>query len=305
MPSVRVRVPASSANLGPGYDTFGLALGLYNEIEAELADAWSVVVEGEGADSLSRGADNKVAHAMASAFEHLGRPDAAAAVRCINRIPLASGLGSSSAAIVGGVVLADALCGSRLEPRELLQLAAGIEGHPDNVAAALFGGLTLCWQDERARCVPLQPSGGLAVVVVTSDLTLATSAARAVLPEQVPHADAVFNASRAGLAVAGMLLSRADLLGPGLVDRLHEPYRARLIPDLARVRDALIEAGADGAALSGAGPTVMGIISSEDDRSALRRASLVAEEATRLLAHVEHRRAPIALPIDRQGAVTA
>lgn len=303
MAPLRVRVPASSANLGPGYDTFGLALGLYNEFEAEKAGEWSVVVEGEGADTLSHGADNKVAEAMAYTFEHLGHAGECAALRCFNRIPTGSGLGSSSSAIVGGVALADALCGSPLGPQEQLELAARIEGHPDNVAAALYGGLTLCWQDDRAHCVPLQPSGGLAVVVVTSTGSLATASARAVLPERVPHADAVFNASRAGLAVAGLLLSRGDLLGPGLVDRLHEPYRAELIPDLPRIREALREAGADGAALSGAGPTVMGMISCEDDKSALRRAIEVAEKASRLLAGLPDRNAPIALSIDRRGAV--
>jgi homoserine kinase len=299
-----VRVPASSANLGPGYDSFGLALALYDLFTAEPADAWSVEVGGEGEAELSHGADNQVARAMARLFAEVGSDIPAARLVCTNGIPTGRGLGSSSAAIVGGLVLADALADSALPREELLRLATELEGHPDNVAAALYGGLTVCWSsDGEPSCALLQPGRGLAAVAVVSDVPLPTKTARAMLPASVPHADAAFNAGRAGVLVAGLLLGERLMLAEGLQDRLHEPYRAVAITDLADVRAALLAAGADGAALSGAGPTVIGLVTGADDDAARARAEEVAEAAAGPVAGLPGRRQPLALGIDRTGAV--
>jgi homoserine kinase len=297
---VTVRVPATTANIGPGYDSFGLALGLYNTFTAEPADAWSVDVTGEGAGELSSGADNVVASSMARGLSECGSSGAAHII-CENGIPTGRGLGSSSSALVGGLLLADAWCGGALGRERVFSIAAELEGHADNVAAAVFGGLTACWEDGGHRCAPLTPAP-LAVVVVIAAEPLSTKAARKMLPETVPFSDAAFDAGRAGLAMAGLLLGRGDLLGAGLADKLHQPYRAKAIPDFDTVRTALLDAGADGAALSGAGPTVMGIVTADDDAAAFERATRVAASARQILS-AGNRRPPLAVVIDRTGAV--
>lgn len=297
---VTVRVPATSANIGPGYDSFGLALGLYNTFTAEPADAWSVHVSGEGSGELSGGADNVVASSMARGLAECGI-SGAAHISCENEIPTGRGLGSSSSALVGGLLLADAWSDGALGRDGVFSIAAELEGHADNVAAAVFGGLTACWNDGGHRCTPLKPAP-LAVVVVIAAEALSTKAARAMLPDTVPFADAAFDAGRAGLAMAGLLLGRGDLLGAGLADKLHQPYRAKAIPDFDVVCAALLDAGADGAALSGAGPTVMGIVTADDDAAAFERAARVADKAQRILS-ASGRRAPLALVIDHSGAV--
>ncbi|MDH4140630.1 MAG: homoserine kinase [Coriobacteriia bacterium] len=303
MAAVSVTVPATTANLGPGYDSFGLALKLYNRFSAQPASEWAVEIVGEGAGVLATDATNRVARAMSHVFSEAGEPERAAHVFSVNRIPPGQGLGSSAAAIVGGMLLADLMCDIPLGKDRIFEMAVELEGHPDNVAAALFGGFTMSWDDEGPRCVSVDPRRGIAVVAVVSELPLSTEEARAVLPDVVPHADAAFNAGRAGLLAAGLALGRGDLLGPGLSDRLHEPYRISAVPDLERVRAALVKAGAAGAALSGAGPTVVGFVDGHDDERALRAAEGVAERATELLADALGRRRPVVLPIDRRGAV--
>lgn len=300
--SVRVAVPASSANLGPGYDAFGLALALYNWFEAEPADTWSVDVSGEGAGELPRDDRNEVARAIKRAFAKVGY-SGAAHVRCENAIPVGRGLGSSSAAIVGGLVLAREIAGAALDSDALFALAVELEGHPDNVAAALLGGFTMCWHDGASpRVERLEPGAGLAVVAVISDTAVATSRARAALPSVVPHADAAFSVGRAGLLAAGIALGRAELIAAGATDRLHEPYREHLYPDISRVKSLLLECGADAAVLSGAGPTVVGLISALDDDAAASRATLVSDEFGRR-GGADGRRTMV-LSIDRRGAHT-
>jgi len=302
-PRFSVRVPASSANLGPGYDSFGLALALYDEFDADPAPEWVVEVHGEGAGHLRTDADNLAARAAAVAMESLGAAPAAAHVVCRNGIPTGRGLGSSSAAIVGGVMLGYLLAGHEPDREGVFRLADRIEGHPDNVGAAVWGGFTVSYPDgTRDRCASIPIVGGLAAVIVGRDTPLRTSEARALLPDSVPHADAAFNAAHAGLAVAGFILGRADLVRAGLEDRLHEQYRSAAIEDLAEVRTVLLEAGADGAALSGAGPTVVGIVTAGDDGTALARAREVAAAAGGPVGRIAGRRAPMALPIDRAGA---
>ncbi len=298
-----VLVPATSANLGPGFDSFGLALDLFNRFEAELADEWSVIVRGEGADRLSRSADNLVARSAARAFAEAGSGDLRAVVRCTNLIPTGSGLGSSSAAIVGGLLLGEKLARVDFGESRRLEIAAEIEGHPDNVAAALFGGFTVCWMEHGlARCARFEPARGLAVVAVPAVGELATTTARAMLPKAVPHEDAAFNVAHAGLLAAAIASGRPDLLGAALADRLHEPYRAEAVADLREVDAILSDAGAAGVALSGAGPTVIGLVAADTDEAAFALAENVADRAMARIRQLGSRRAPQALRIDRGGA---
>jgi homoserine kinase len=298
-----VLVPASSANLGPGFDSFGLALDLFNRFEAELADDWSVAIHGEGEGRLSSGAGNLVARCMASAFAEAGSPQLRAAIRCENLIPTGSGLGSSSTAIVGGLLLGEKLANADFGERRRLEIAAEIEGHPDNVAAALLGGFTVCWSEHGlARCARFEPARGLASVVVPAVGELATRTARAMLPDDVPHKDAAFNVAHAGLLAAAIVSGRPDLLGAALADRLHEPYRAAAVSDLSTVHGILSDAGAAGVALSGAGPTVIGLVAAETDEDAFALAQGVADRAAARILALGTRRAPQALRIDRIGA---
>ena len=298
-----VLVPATSANLGPGFDSFGLALDLFNRFEAALADDWSVTITGEGSGRLSRGSDNLVAHSMARAFEEVGMSQLRAEVRCVNNILTGSGLGSSSAAIVGGLLLGEKLARADFGERRRLEIAAEIEGHPDNVAAALLGGFTVCWMEHGlARCARFEPARGLATVVVPALGELATKTARAMLPDAVPHKDAAFNVAHAGLLAAAIASGRPDLLGAALADRLHEPYRAAAVSDLRAVHGILSDAGAAGVALSGAGPTVIGLVAADTDEAAFALAEDVADRAAARVRALGTRRAPQALRIDRNGA---
>lgn len=299
-----VLVPGTSANLGPGFDSFGLALDIFNRFEAELADDWSVSVEGEGAGVLRTDGGNRVAQAMARAFAEAGRPELRASIGCVNHIALGNGLGSSAAAIVGGLMLGERLAEVEFGQQRLLELAAEMEGHPDNVAAAFVGGFTVCWTTDSGgyRFARFQPARGLAAVVVVATGELSTKTARSMLPEAVPHADAAFNVAHAGLLAASIATGRPELLGAALSDRLHEPYRASAVGDLRAVVDILRDAGAAGVALSGAGPTIIGLVAGETDELAHELALEVAERASDAVRALGTRRAPEALRIDRAGA---
>ena len=262
---VHVRVPATSANLGPGFDALGLALGLYNEVTAVEADTVTVALEGEGVGRLPATRDNVVARGVRQAYEAAGRPFKGVALTCVNRIPAARGLGSSAAAWVGGLMAGNALLGEPLSRDTLLALAARAEGHPDNVAAAIFGGLTVSCAlgDGRIMTVSLPVPAALRWVVLVPETTSSTAEARAVLPDAVPRADAVFNVQRVALLLAGLQTQRADALAAAFDDRLHQPYRQRLFPWLRAVIDAARAAGAVGGALSGAGPSVLAAVAGD------------------------------------------
>ena len=300
---VGVLVPGTAANLGPGFDSFGLALDVFNRFEAELADAWHVDVEGEGTGSLRTDGRNRVAQAMARAFAEAGRPQLRAQINCVNRIALGNGLGSSAAAIVGGLMLGEALAEVEIGQQRLLEIATEMEGHPDNVAAAFVGGFTVCWNDGvRPHFARFQPARGLAAVVVVATGELSTTTARRMLPEAVPHADAAFNVAHAGLLAASIATGRPELLGAALEDRLHEMYRASAVTDLQPVYTILRNAGAAGVALSGAGPTVIGLVAGDTDEIAHQLAAEVAQRAAEPVRQLGTRRPPEALRIDRAGA---
>jgi len=302
MDSATVRVPATAANLGPGYDTFGLALALHNTFSATPADEWSVEVSGEGAGTLRTDGENRVAQALALGLAEAGSPVKAARLKTHNEIPTGRGLGSSAAAIVGGLMLADALSGGTLGRDRIFELAASMEGHSDNVAAALFGGFTLGWDDGAPHARALAPAGGLAAVVVIAEWELPTAQSRGMLPDVVPHADAAFNASRAALVAAAMATGDRELLAAGLHDRIHERYRSAAVHDFELVTAALRAAGCDGAVLSGAGPTILGLVMAPDDAQAVDRALEACAVAASPLSAVGGRLAPLVLAVDRVGA---
>jgi homoserine kinase len=253
---VKIRVPASSANLGSGFDALGLALGLYDEVDVEVtASGLEVVVTGEGAGSVELDESHLVVRAFQAASERLGVAPAGLRLHCVNAIPHARGLGSSAAAIVAGIAAAYGLAGR--EPDEAaLQLAAEFEGHADNVAASLLGGLVLAWREgDRFAAVRLAPHPELRPVVLVPDERSATSVTRGLLPDRVPHADAAFAAGRCALAVHA-ITTRPDLLLAATEDRLHQDYRESAWPATMRLVRALRESGC-AATVSGAGPTAL------------------------------------------------
>ncbi len=272
---VRVRVPATSANLGPGFDALGLALGLHNEVLLEEDERLVLAVEGEGAGHLEPGPGNVVARGVMMAFSAAGRPFRGAAIRCLNRIPLSRGLGSSAAAWVGGLLGGNALLGEPLDRAALLGLAARAEGHPDNVAAAVLGGLTVaCPEGDRVTAIALPVPRDLGWVALVPEIESSTREARAVLPDAVPRADAVFNVQRVSLLLAALGTERADLLEQAMQDRLHQPYRQRLFPWMDSVVKAARHAGALGCVLSGAGPSMLAVVpgAGEDVARAMQQA---------------------------------
>lgn len=258
---MRVRVPASSANLGPGFDTLGLALSLHDRVEARVtSEGLDVEVTGEGADEAGAGEDHLVVRAMRAVFSATGGQPPGIALRCANAIPQGRGLGSSAAAIVGGALAARALAregGARVPDADLFRLACDLEGHPDNVAACLAGGLAIAWRPESGgpKLISMPVLAGLSALVCVPGDRLATTAARRALPASVPHADAAANAARSALLVAG-LTSRPEVLFDATQDFLHQRYRAGAMPGAADLLQRLRAAGAP-AVVSGAGPSVL------------------------------------------------
>ena len=261
---VQVRVPATSANLGPGYDSFGLALGLHDVVRAQVIDGGlRITVHGVDQQTAEQGERHLVVRAMRAAFDLLGEQPPGIALRCDNAIPQGFGLGSSAAAIMAGLLAARALRGefgvSVLPDAAVLRLATDLEGHADNVAACQAGGLTIAWTSgESVRSTSLLPLPGLKPVLCVPPVPLSTEAARQVLPSTVPHADAARNSARAALLVAA-LLGDAGLLFDATEDYLHQPYRAGSMPGSARLISALRAASVP-AVVSGAGPAVLALL---------------------------------------------
>ena len=273
-----VRTPASSANLGPGFDALGLALGLWNEVTIDAGgEPGTVVLEGSEA-SLLEGRENLALTAMQRLADAVDRPLPPFALTVRTDVPVARGLGSSAAALVAGLVAANHLLGDPLSVEEIFSIAWQMEGHGDNVGAALFGGAVLA-VPEVPRPVQLLTHGqlDLCVVVFIPEATGLTRAARAALPPTVPHADAAFNVATSSGLVLGLHTGNARLIGAGMIDRLHQPYRARLFPHLEAMIAAARGAGAIGACLSGAGPSVLALTEPENTDSISRAFEAVAE----------------------------
>jgi homoserine kinase len=247
-----LRVPASSANLGPGFDTLGLALNLYLECRFAANDTLRIEVSGRDAAAISRDSSNLIWHTMAA----YGAPPVHLQIQ--NEIPLGKGLGSSAAAITAGVVMANELLGWNWTRAQILNETARLEGHPDNVAACTLGGVvaSACGDDGQAHAVRLDLPAGIDLAVVTPNFILPTKKARAALPECYPRADVIFNLQRTALLVAALAKGSLPDFAASLSDRLHQPYRASLVPGLTEIL-ALREPGLLGCVLSGAGPSVL------------------------------------------------
>lgn len=296
---ITIRIPATSANLGPGFDSLGLALDLWNESIITLAIEYSVQVNGEGRERLSAGENNLILRAAQRLAEVAGKRLPPFHLDCVNQIPLSSGLGSSAAAKLTGLLGANALMGKPLSKDEILNLATEMEGHPDNVAPALLGGLVVSTvEDGKVLAHKIDLEGNhdspIHVTVVLPDFHLSTQQARAALPEQVTLKDAVHNISRAVMVTEAFRSGDLDLLGKTMTDTLHQPYRMWLIPGAREAIDAAKEAGAAAAAISGAGPGIIAFSSKGDPE--------IGEAMTRAFEQVGHSARTFQLKMSHHGA---
>jgi homoserine kinase len=263
--TVIVRVPATTANIGPGFDCLGAALSLYNEFQFTVRDdddpIVTITVAGVNADRVECNADNMAYQAFVKLFAQVQRPVPPVHLQIQMNVPLARGLGSSATAIVGGLVGANELAGQPLSSAQLADLATTIEGHPDNVVPALLGGcrLAAAGVDRAWEVAPVVWHGDIVPIVAIPAFELSTQAARSVLPGTYSRSDAVFNAAHVGLLLQGLATGNHDWLKAALQDRIHQPYRQGLIPGYGVVQDAAIAAGADGMVISGAGPTLLAL----------------------------------------------
>ncbi len=306
---VRVRVPATTANLGPGYDVLGLALKLYNFIEMEKSDKLSIEIEGAGTDSLPKDESNIAYQAAQETFKTVngGHPDRRRGrltvnLKLINNIPLARGLGSSAAARIGALVAANRLIGDKLSQDEILKIAARLEGHPDNVVPALVGGLTVAaLTGDKVRFLRFSKvRNDLKIVVAIPDFKVSTIEARKVLPKNFSLIDVVTTSSSI-LFTTAILTGEGspELLDESMQDRIHQPYRKKLIPAMDEVFNAARKAGAQGVALSGSGSTIaaFSIGNSEEKNKEIGQAMVSTFQKA---GHESHYKI---LDIDREGAV--
>lgn len=292
---VSVKVPATSANLGPGFDTLGMALSYYDELEVEAVAGVGAVVEvhGEGAGEVATDENNLVVRSIAHVFEKVGQKLPALKLVSHNVIPHGRGMGSSGAAVVAGVIAARGLLAGIIDftPERLLQLATDLEGHPDNVAPALFGGLTIAWNDDQGpHHKKLIVHRGVSPLELIPNFKMSTATARALQPDSVPHADAVFNVSRSALLVAALTQS-PELLMAATEDRLHQDYRSEAMPEAGKVIELMRENN-HAAVVSGAGPSVLVLASDPAERM----------EAVKLAAQHFPQWRSLVLAVDFKGA---
>lgn len=260
--SVTVKVPGTSANCGPGFDCLGLAVKIYNELELTLLEENKLVIEshGEGSDLIPVDDKNIVLKSVRLIVDRAGYGDKfkGAIIKMQNQIPMSRGLGSSAAAIVAGLVAANEIVGNPFSRNDILKFATEIEGHPDNVAPAIFGGFTISVvENGQVQTFSFLPKIKLKLIVAVPDFQLSTRTARQVLPKTVPLKDAIFNISRASMLVAALVNGKEKFLSYAFDDALHQPYRKELVPGMSEVFDAAKRSGALGVALSGAGPCLI------------------------------------------------
>ena len=300
---VTVRVPGTSANCGPGFDCLGLATTIYNYLDLTLIRSDRVVVEasGEGAEKIPCGRKNLAWQAVKKLLDVTGHNEfRGAIIRMKNHVPLSRGLGSSSTAIVAGLTAANEIVGSPLNRNELLKLATELEGHPDNVAPAIFGNFTVSVMDgDEVQTFSFRPRIKLKLVVAVPEFELSTKLARKVLPKKVSRSDAIFNISRASMLVAALVEGREELLPLAFDDAIHQPYRKKLVPGMTEVFDAARKAGALGAAISGAGSCLIAFTSAsrghEDEIASAMVAAFKAHgvESKALILNVDTRGAQV------------
>lgn len=259
---VYVKIPASTANLGPGFDSLGMALNLYAWIEMSVAtERTTIRLYGDQMNGVPTDKSNLVYEVAQQVFRAAGVDHPELDIAMYSDIPLTRGLGSSASAIVGALVAANALIGRPLSDYTLFQMASALEKHPDNVGASLFGGVIAAfWDGERAEHLRLEPEDRLEVLVAIPQFQLSTEKARHVLPTSVPMKDAVYNVGHSSLLVAALATGRYDMIRHAMRDALHQPYRASLIPGMSDILERAVDHGALGVALSGAGPTLLALV---------------------------------------------
>ena len=295
-----IKVPATTANLGPGFDALGLALDLWNETEfvATKDKQISVTIKGEGEDNLPTDANNAIVDAALQVYDLVGKPCTGMRIHCVNRVPLGSGLGSSSAAMLTGMLGANAMLGSPLSREEILKLAIETEGHPDNVAPAMLGGLVASIiHESHVVSLRLTLTGQrtpIHITVVFPDFDFPTKQARAILPKQIERRDAIYNISRAMIVTEAFRTGDLAMLGEAMTDKLHQPYRLPLIPGAQKAMDAMKRAGASAVALSGAGPSLIAF--------SAKRETAIGEAAQRAFAGSGLNSRVYKLKISRKGA---
>ncbi len=258
--SIRIRVPATTANLGPGFDVLGLALGLHNFVEIEEAEGDGVEIEVTGSETEGVPSDERsyVYRALRRVFDMFGEEPSGLRIKVENNIPVARGLGSSASAILAGLVGANHLLGGRLSESEMLDLAAELEGHCDNIAAALFGGFVVSsFHDGHVEWIKIPPPKGLRAVVAIPDFELPTEKARKALPERYSREDVIYNLSHVSILIAALTSGDFGKMRYAMDDRIHQPYRERFIPGIRDVFRAALDAGALGVCISGAGPSLI------------------------------------------------
>ena len=290
MDKITVRVPATTANIGPGFDSMGCALALYNEITCEVLPAGKLVIT--GCPEQYQNEENLAVQGYRAVLKRLGLPQEGLALDIRANIPVCRGLGSSAALIAGGAAAANLLHGASLTCDKLLEVTNEIEGHPDNLAPAIYGGLTASLvEDGKPRTVKLPLSPALRWVAAIPDFELSTHAARSVLPKDVPFADAVYNASHAAVLAGALGSGSRELIALALRDRLHQPYREKLIPEYGKVKAAAEQCGAIAFCISGAGPTLLAL--TDDETFAMRYATACE--------HLEHHWHIMELAVDCEG----
>ncbi|MDQ0724712.1 homoserine kinase [Paenibacillus sp. W4I10] len=266
---VTVKIPASTANLGPGFDTLGMALSLYAWLEMKPAKQTTFHLHGDHLTGLPTDKSNLIYEVAQMVFNEAGVSIPELEISMYSDIPLTRGLGSSASAIVGALAAANALIGAPLSDAKLLDMATSLEKHPDNVGASLYGGIiTAAWNGQQVDHIRIEPHQDLQALVIVPEFQLSTSKARNVIPEQFGMSDVVHNISRSSLLVAALASGRLDMIQKAMSDRIHQPYRASLVPGMAEILEHAVDHGALGAALSGAGPTVLTLVDRHDTRKA-------------------------------------
>lgn len=265
-PCVEVVVPGSTANLGPGFDSIGMALNLFTRVRVRRSDVTKVTLHGDNLAGLPENEDNLILQVMHACFEKQGKHLPPLQVDVWSEIPLTRGLGSSAAALAAGLVAANALLGNAYSEDDLLQLGTAWEGHPDNIGASLIGGVVIgSWDGKRASVIKVEPPP-LSVVVAIPAYELPTEEARQALPASIPFRDAILSSSKANVLTAALIQRRWDLLETAMDDLFHQPYRTRFIPGMKDILMGARDHGALGVALSGAGPTLLAFSHSEDEQ---------------------------------------
>lgn len=271
---VKVTIPASTANLGPGFDALGMAFQLYSVVEMAISDETTIELVGKELQETPADKSNLLYQVAAGLFQEAGLSVPELFIRAASDAPLTRGLGSSAAAIVGALVAANQLAGEPFTRDQLFAKASQMEGHPDNVGASMFGGIVVATMpDQEGAAVPyvkLPVPQGLQTLVVIPEFPLSTEKARKVLPQVYSKQDVVYNVGHSSLLVAALAQGRLDLMGQAMADRLHQPYRAELVPGLKDILDQATQHGAAGAALSGAGPTILCFFQTEEEQARLR-----------------------------------